>query len=75
MCHCGNTGVERTPNKSQRTKLSLELKNPPVAPAGIRTRNLSITSPALYRLVEEERDEEAKLSKVACRLFGMNRFE
>ena len=26
MCHCGNTGVERTPNKSQRTKLTLEKK-------------------------------------------------
>ena len=25
-CHCGNTGVERTPNKSQRTKLTLEKK-------------------------------------------------
>ena len=23
-CHCGNTGVERTPNKSQHTKLTLE---------------------------------------------------
>ena len=26
MCHCGNTGVERTPNKSQNTKLILEKK-------------------------------------------------
>ena len=25
-CHCGNTGVERTPNKSQQTKLTLEKK-------------------------------------------------
>ena len=25
-CHCGNTGVERTPNKSQHTKLSQEKK-------------------------------------------------
>ena len=25
-CHCGNTGVERTPNKSQHTKLTLEDK-------------------------------------------------
>ena len=24
MCHCGNTGVELTPNKSQHTKLTLE---------------------------------------------------
>ena len=26
MCHCGNTGVERTPNKIQHTKLTLEKK-------------------------------------------------
>ena len=26
MCHCGNTGVELTPNKSQHTKLTLENK-------------------------------------------------
>ena len=25
-CHCGNTGVERTPNKSHHTKLTLEKK-------------------------------------------------
>ena len=40
-CHCGNTRVERTPNKSQHIKLT------PAAPAGIRTRNLSITGPTL----------------------------
>ena len=39
-------GMERTPNKSQHTKLTLEReKISPAAPAGIRTRNLSITSP------------------------------
>ena len=38
-------GVERTPNKSQHTKLTLKKKILPPAPAGIRTRNLSITSP------------------------------
>ena len=56
MCHCGNTVMERTPNKSQHTKLTLENNNnnnnnnnnkSPAAPAGIRTRNLSITNPAL----------------------------
>ena len=32
-CHCGNAGVERTPNKSQHTKLTLEKKIlPPVLP-------------------------------------------
>ena len=45
-CHCGNTGKERTPNKSQHTKFTPA----PDAIAGIRTRNLSITSPALYLL-------------------------
>ena len=33
MCHCGDTGVERTPNKSQHTKLTLAKKTlPPVLP-------------------------------------------
>ena len=33
MCHCGNTGLERTPNKSQHTKLTLEAKIlPPLLP-------------------------------------------
>ena len=32
-CHCGNMGVERTPNKSQHTKLTLEKKMfPPLLP-------------------------------------------
>ena len=32
-CHCGNTGLERTPNKSQHTKLTLEKKIlPPLLP-------------------------------------------
>ena len=32
-CHCGNTVVERTPNKSQHTKLTLEKKIlPPLLP-------------------------------------------
>ena len=32
-CHCGNTGMERTPNKSQHTKLPLEKKIlPPLLP-------------------------------------------
>ena len=33
MCHCGNMGVERTPNKSQHTNLTLEKKIlPPLLP-------------------------------------------
>ena len=33
MCHCGNTGVERTPNKSQHTKFTIEKKIlPPLMP-------------------------------------------
>ena len=32
-CHCGNTGVEQTPNKSQHTKLTPEKKIlPPILP-------------------------------------------
>ena len=49
-CNCSNTGLERTPNESQHKKLTLEKKTNPDAPAGTRTRNLSITSPALYQL-------------------------
>ena len=30
MCHCGNMGVEQTPNKSQYTKLTLEKKTVPL---------------------------------------------
>ena len=29
MCNCSNTGVERTLDKSQHTKLTLEKKFPP----------------------------------------------
>ena len=33
MCHYGNMGVERTPSKSQHTKLTLEKKIlPPLLP-------------------------------------------
>ena len=33
-CHCGNTWMERTPNKSQHTNLTLEKKIlPPLLPA------------------------------------------
>ena len=31
-CHCGNTGVERTPNKNQHKKLTLENK---ILPPGL----------------------------------------
>ena len=42
--------MEQTPIKSQHTKFILEKKkHSPAAPAGIRTRNLSITSLALYQ--------------------------
>ena len=48
-CHCGNMGVDRTPINSQHRNLTPEKKILPTAPAGIGTRNLSITSPALSR--------------------------
>ena len=38
--------MERTPNKSQHTEVNSGEGNSPAVPAGIRTRNLSITSPA-----------------------------
>ena len=46
-CHSRNTGMERTPNKCQHTNLILEKILFPAAPAGVWTRNLSITSLAL----------------------------
>ena len=39
--------MERTPNKAAHKVKSGE-ENSPAAPAGIRTRNLSTTSPAVY---------------------------
>ena len=36
MCHCVNTGVERTPNMSQRTKLTLEKKIQPLLLPGFK---------------------------------------
>ena len=47
MCHCGNTGVERTPNKMSAHKVNSGAEMSPSAPAGIRTRNLSITCQVL----------------------------
>ena len=46
-CHCGYTGVEQTPNKSQHTKLNSWEENSPTTPARIQTHNLSIMSPVL----------------------------
>ena len=45
-CCCSNTGVERTPDKSAH-KGSSGGENSATSPAGIWTRNLSITSPVL----------------------------
>ena len=39
-CHCGNTGVERTPKKESAEKVNPREEKFPAAPAGIRTRNL-----------------------------------
>ena len=50
-CHCGNTGVKWTPNKSQPAeKVNFGKEISPATPAGIRTRNRLITSPSLYSL-------------------------
>ena len=51
-CYCGNTVVEY-PNKSQHRKLTKDkTENSLAAPAGIWTRDLSITSPTLYWTTE-----------------------
>ena len=42
-----DTGVERIPKQESAQKVDLGEENSPAAPAGIRTRDLSITSPAL----------------------------
>ena len=47
MCCCGNTGVERIPKEESAQKVDPGEENSPSAPAGIRTRDLSIKSPAL----------------------------
>ena len=41
--------MERTPNKESAHEVDSGEENSPAAPAGIRTRNLSITSPAFYQ--------------------------
>ena len=46
-CYCGNTGVERIPKYESAQKVDPGEENSPAAPAGTRTRDLSITSPAL----------------------------
>ena len=48
MCHCGNSGVERTLIESQHTVITGE-ENSPAASARIRTLNFSIMSPVLYQ--------------------------
>ena len=47
-CHWGNKGVERTSNESAH-KVNSGEENSTAAPAGMRTCNLSLTSPALYQ--------------------------
>ena len=61
-CHCSNTGVEGTLNKSQHTKFTLKKKIfPLLLQLVFWTGNLSITSPTLYQqqailvLLHEER--------------------
>ena len=46
-CHCRNTGGGTDTEKESAHKVKSGEGNSPAAPAGIRTRNLSITSPAL----------------------------
>ena len=44
-CYCGNRGCDG--HRIREHKVNSGAENSPAAPAGIRTRNLSITSPAL----------------------------
>ena len=48
-CYCGNTGVERIPKyeSAQKVDPGEWEKNSPAAPAGFRTHDLSIMSPAV----------------------------
>ena len=46
-CYCGDTGVERIPQKESGQVVASGEENSPAAPAETRTRDLSITSPAL----------------------------
>ena len=45
--YCGNTGVEQILKSEPAQKVNAGEENYPAAPAGIRTHDLSITSPAL----------------------------
>ena len=47
ICFCGNTGVERIPKESAQ-KVDPGEENSPAAPAGTRTRDLSIRNPVFY---------------------------
>ena len=49
-CHCGNTGVQRTPNQSHHKKSSLERKILQPLQSVIHPATFQITSPALYLL-------------------------
>ena len=46
-CHCGNTGAEQTPNKSQHRKLTLEKKIFPPLRRGSNTQPFDDESGAL----------------------------
>ena len=47
MCYCGNTGVEQIPKEESAQIVDSREENSPAAPAGIRTHDLSVMSPAL----------------------------
>ena len=46
-CYGSNTGVKRIPTQESAQKVNPGEENSPAAPAGTRTRDLPITSPAL----------------------------
>ena len=77
-CHCGNERVERTPNKSQHRKLTLEKKillplPPRIEPATLRSRVLRSThwtTPTLWCLCGMCTKREVFLSPVCFAMIG-----
>ena len=75
-CHCGNTGLERTPNKIQHTKLTLEKKIlPPLLPdfelatfrsRGRRSYQHAIPTPLYKTHLDLKLDKYTKLFYVLC---------